>query len=236
MFGHLWSMETNSDSQRVCRRFCDEAAGSPKNISTRGSMAKYIMLRCCFGRLFASLSTWLACKRRAQRPRLTTPRLPPRPSRRNSGIGPEVATSLAWPLRVASLTKLQWLELRYGPLAVCGGVVRVGREAGRRGDADGLGAREGGNTLRFATSIPTHCHAQTASFPTTPGFPAPARYHRRSTLGPGSASALAASLAQLGSLSYLNRVGPGDVARSAGRPVVPESRRRRASQGEQVLY
>ncbi len=39
MSGHLWSimMETNSESQRVCRRCCDEAAGSPMNISTRGS-------------------------------------------------------------------------------------------------------------------------------------------------------------------------------------------------------
>jgi hypothetical protein len=32
------------------------------------------------------------------------------------------------------------------------------------------------------------------------------------------------------------RVGPGGVARAAGRPVVPEPRRRRASQGEQVLF
>jgi hypothetical protein len=91
MSGHLWSMETNSESQRVCRQCCDGAAGSPMNISTRWSMA----LRCCFGRLFASLSTWLAFQRRAQRPRLTTPRLPPRPSRRNNGIGPE---GLAGPL------------------------------------------------------------------------------------------------------------------------------------------
>ena len=32
------------------------------------------------------------------------------------------------------------------------------------------------------------------------------------------------------------RVGPGGVARSAGRPVVPEPRRRMASHGEQVLF
>jgi hypothetical protein len=115
-------------------------------ISTRWSM----VLRCCFRRLFASLSTWLACQRRAQRPRLTTPRLPPRPSRRNNGIGPKGATSLAGPL--ATITKLQWLELRYCPLAACGGVALGGREAGRRGNAVGLGAREGGNTLRFATT------------------------------------------------------------------------------------
>ncbi len=103
MSGHLWSMKTNSQSQRVCRQCCDEAAGSPMNISTRWSMA----LRCCFGRLFASLSTWLACQRRAQQPRLNTPgpRLPPRPSRRNNDICPEGATSLAGPL--ATLTKLQ---------------------------------------------------------------------------------------------------------------------------------
>jgi hypothetical protein len=234
MSGHLWSMKTNSESQRVCRRCCDEAAGSPMNISTRGSMA----LRCCFGRLFASLSTWLACQRRAQRPRLTTPRLPPRPSRRNNGIGPEGATSLAGPL--ATLTKPQWLELRYGPLAACGGVALGGREAGRRGNADGLGAREGGNTLCFAKSILPLCRQQTASFPTPPPPPAmtvgaPPR-RRRNTLGPGSASALAASLARLGGLPYLNRVGPGGVARSAGRPVVPEPRRRMASHGEQVLF
>ena len=115
MSDHLWSMETNSEFQRVCRQCCDGAAGSPMNISTRWSMA----LQCCFWRLFASLSTWIACQRRAQRPRLTTPRLPPRPSRRNNGIGPEGATSLAGPL--ATLTKLQWLELRYCPLAACGG-------------------------------------------------------------------------------------------------------------------
>jgi hypothetical protein len=150
-------METNSESQRVCRRCCDEATGSLMNMSTRGSNA----LRCCFkfGRLFASLSTWLDC-----RPCLTTPRLPPRPFRRNNGISPEGATSLAGPL--ATLTKLQWLELRYGHLAACGGVALGGREAWRRGNADGLGAREGGNTLRFATSIPPLCRQQTASFPT----------------------------------------------------------------------
>ena len=154
-------METNSELQRVCRQCCDGAAGSPMNISTRWSMA----LWCCFRRLFASLSTWLACQRRAQRPRLTTSRLPPRPSCRNNGIGPEGATSLAGPL--ATLTKLQWLELRYCPLAACG-VALGGREAGRRGNADGLGAREGGNTLRFAKSLPALCCTQTASFP-TPG-------------------------------------------------------------------
>jgi hypothetical protein len=155
------------------------------NISTRWSM----VLQCCFGRLFASLSTWLACQRRAQRPRLTTPRLPPRPSRRNNGIGPEGATSLAGPL--ATLTKLQWLELRYGPLAACEGVALDGREAGRRGNADGLCARERGNTLHFATSIPALCRAQTASFPTPPSPSAmtacaPLRCSRN-TLGPGSA-------------------------------------------------
>jgi hypothetical protein len=58
---------------------------------------------------------------------------------------------------------------------------------------------------------------------------------RCNTLGHGSASALAGSLAQLGGLQYLNSVGPGGVACSAGRPVVPEPRRRRASQGEQDL-
>ena len=177
------------------------------NSSTRWSMA----LWCCFGRLFASLSTWLACQRRAQRPRLTPPPLPPRPSRRNNGIGPEGATSLAGPL--ATLTKLQWLELRYCPLAACGGVALGEREAGRRGNADGLSAREGANTLHFATSIPALCRAQTASFPTplsqsamTAGAPPRSR---RNTLGPGSASARAASIALLGVLQFLNCVGPG---------------------------
>jgi hypothetical protein len=138
MSGHLSSMETNSESQRVCRQCCDGAAGSQMNIRTRWSMA----LRSCFGRLFASLSTWLACQRRAQRPRLITPRLPPRPSRRNKGIGPEGATSLAGPL--ATLTKFQWLELRYCPLAACegwrledgrpdGGEMRMGLVPGREG-------------------------------------------------------------------------------------------------------
>ena len=66
--------------------------------------------------------------------------------------------------------------------------------------------REG--ILRFATSIPQLCHQQTASFPTPPPPPAmtvcapPSR--RRNILGPCSASALAASLARLGGLSYLN--------------------------------
>jgi hypothetical protein len=199
-------METNSELQRVCRQCCD----SPMNISTRWSMA----LRCCFWRLFASLSTWRACQRRAQRPRLTTPWLPPRRSRRNNGISPEGATSLAGPL--ATLTKLQWLELRYCPLAACGGVALGEREAGRGGNADGLSAREGANTLHFATSIPALCRAQTASFPTPPSQSAmtagtPPR-RRRNTLGPGSASARAASLALLGGLQFLNRVGPGRVA------------------------
>ncbi len=164
------------------------------NISTRGSM----VLRCCFGRLFASLSTWLACQRRAQLPRLTTPLLPPRPSRRNKGIGQEGATSLAGPLQ--TLTKLQWPELGYCPLAACWGVALGGQEAGRRGGgtADGLGTREEGNTLRFATSTPPLCRAQTASFPTPPPPPAmtagaPPR-SRRNTLCPVSASALAALL------------------------------------------
>jgi hypothetical protein len=157
MSAHLWSMETNSELQRVCLQCCDGAAGSPMNISTRWSMA----LRCCFGRLFASFSTWLACQRRAQRPRLTTPLLPPRPSRRNNSIGSEGATSLAGPL--ATLTKLQWLELRYCPLAACGGVALGGQEAGRRGNADGLCAREGGNTLLFAASIPALCRRQPLS-------------------------------------------------------------------------
>jgi hypothetical protein len=39
---------------------------------------------------------------------------------------------------------------------------------------------------------------------------------RRNTLGPGSASALAASLTLLSGLQYLNSVGPGGVARSLG--------------------
>ncbi len=233
MSGHLWSMETNSKSQRVCRRCCDEAASSPMNINTRGSMA----LLCCFGNLFASLSTWLACQRRAQRPLLTTPRLPPRPSRRNNGIGQEGATSLAGPL--ATLTKLLWLELRYGPLAARGGGALGGREAGRRGTVDGLGAREGGNTpLRHVH--PSALRQQTASFPNPPLPPAmpagaPPR-RRRNTLGPCSASALAVSLARLGGLPYLNRVGPGGVARSAGLPVVREPWSRRASHCEQVLF
>ncbi len=127
---------------------------------------------------------------------------------------PEGVTSLAGPL--ATLTKLQWLDLRYCPLAACGGgamwtgVALGGLEAWRRGNADGFSAREGGNTLRFATSIPPLCRAQTTSFPTplpqppiTAGTP-PRR--RRNALGSGSASALAASLARLGGLSYLNFV------------------------------
>ena len=189
------------------------------NISTRWSMA----LRCCFRRLFASLSTWLACQRRAQLPHLTTPwpLLPPSPSRRNSGIGPEGATSLAGPL--ATLTTLQWLELRYCPLAACGGVALGEREAGRRGHADGLSAREGVNTLHFATSIPALCRAQTASFPTPPSpsrsamtAGAPPR-RRRNTLGPVSASARMESLARLCGLPYLNRVGlTASLARLGG--------------------
>jgi hypothetical protein len=236
MSGHLWSMEMNSESQRVCWRCCDEAAGSLMNISTRGSMA----LRCCFGRLFASLSTWLACQRRAQRPRLTTPRLPPRPSRRNNciGPGPEGATSLAGPL--ATLTKLQWLELRYGSPGGMRGVALGGREVGRRVNADGLGAREGGNTpLR---------HVHPSALPPAdrhfPQSPAPARYDSRRP-----------SPMQAQHPRPRQRVGPGGVAREAGRPdvpelhrpwrgvarsaewpVVPEPRHRRASQGEQVLF
>jgi hypothetical protein len=228
MSGHLWSMQTNSELQRVCWRCCDEAAGSPMNISTRGSMA----LWCCFGRLFASLSTWLASQRCAQRTRPTTAQLPPRPSRRNNGIGPEGATSLAGPLAIH--TKLQWLELRYGPLAACGGVALGGREAGRRGHADGLGAREGGRDY----SPLSHVHSS-ALPPADRLFPhSPASYprSRRNTLDSGSASALAASLARLGGLPYLNRVGPGGVARSAGRPVVPEPQRRTASHCEQVYF
>ena len=63
--------------------------------------------------------------------------------------------------RLATLTKLQWLELRYCRLAACGGVALGGREAGRRGNADGLGAREGGNC--FAMSIPQLCHQHWSS-------------------------------------------------------------------------
>jgi hypothetical protein len=72
---NVWPSLVDGDEQRVCWRCCDEAAGSPMNISTRGSIA----LQCCYGRLFASLSTWLACQRRDQLPRLTTPRFPHAP-------------------------------------------------------------------------------------------------------------------------------------------------------------
>ncbi len=204
MSGHLWSMETNSESQRVCRRCCDEAAGSPMNISNRGSM----VLRCCFRRLFASLSTWLACQRRAQRPRLTTPRLPPRPSRRNIGIDPEGATSLAGPL--ATLTKLQWLELRYDPLAACWGVALGGREAGRKGNADGLGARE----REYSPLRHVHPSALPPADSLFPHSPAPARYDSRLP-----------SPQQAQHPRPLQRVGPGGAARPAGRPAVPEPRR-----------
>jgi hypothetical protein len=186
------------------------------NVSTHGSMA----LRCCFGRLFASLSTRLACQRRAQQPRLTTPRLLPRPSRWNNGIGPEGATSLTGPL--ATLTKLQWLELRYGTLAACGRVALGGREAGRSGSADGFCAREGGNTLRFATPIPSALQRADRLFPHSP---APAPYDSRRPSPPQAQHPLPRQ-----------SVGPGGVARAAGRPVVPEPRRRRASQGEKALF
>jgi hypothetical protein len=145
--------------------------------------------------------------------------LPPRPSRRNNrigpeGIGPEGATSLAGPL--ATLTKLQWLELRYGPLVACGGVALGGREAGRRGNADGLGAREGGNTpLRHV-----HPSALPPADSLFPQSPVPARYDSRRP-SPTQAQ------------HPLQRVGPGGVARAAGRPAVPEAHRpwRRRSLG-----
>ncbi len=150
---------------------------------------------------------------------------------------PEGATSLAGPL--ATLTKLQWLELRYSPLAACG---REGGAwwTGGRAEGECGWAGEGRNTLCLAMSFPQPCRAQTASFPTSPPPPpmtagAPPR-RRRNALCPGSALALAASLARLGGMSYLNCLGPGGVARAAGRPVVPEPQCRMASQGEQVLF
>ncbi len=75
--------------------------------------------------------------------------------------------------------------------------------------------------------------------------------HRRSNaLGPCGASEIAASLARLGGISYVNlecapphplplglqHVGPGGVARVAVCPVVPGPQRRRAPQFEQVLF
>jgi hypothetical protein len=205
MSGHLWSMETNSESQRVCRRCCDEAAGSPMNISTCGSMG----LRCCFGRLFCA-ALYMACLP-AMCPTATPDHssLPPRSSRRNNCIGPEGATSLAGLL--ATLTKLQWLELRYGPLVACGGVALGGREAGRRGTADGLGVRdsEGGNTqLRHV-----HPSALPPADSLFPQSPAPARYDSRRP-----------SPTQAQHPRPRQRVGPGGVARAAGRPAVPEAR------------
>ncbi len=214
MSGHLWSMETNSESQRVCRRCCDEAAGSKMNISTRWSMA----LRCCFGRLFASLSTWLACQRCAQRPRLTTPRLPPRPSRRNCCIGPEGATSLAGPF--VTLTKLQWLELRYGPPGGMrgGGAWWTGGPGRAEGKYGWARCREGGNTpLRHVhpSALPPADHL-------FPQSPSPSRY-----------DSLRPSPTQAQHPRPRQRVGPGGVARAVGRPAVPEPHRpwRRRSLG-----
>ncbi len=204
MSGHLWSMATNSESQRVCRRCCDEAAGSPNEYQhSRVDGAA----RCCFRLLFASLSTWLACQRLAQRLRLTTPRLLPRPSRRNNCIGPEGATTFAGPL--ATLTKLRCLELRYGPLA-------VGRAEGESGWARCQGGRKyyplrhvRPSTLPCADSLFPH------SLP-------PARYDSRRPSPP-----------QAQRPRPRQRVGTGGVARAAGRPVVPEPCRpwRRRSRG-----
>jgi hypothetical protein len=242
-------METNSESQRMCQRCCDETACSTIDISTRGSMT----LWCCFSRLLASLSTWrdarLACQRRAQRPRLTPPPLPPRPSRRNNGIGPEGATSLAGPL--ATLTKLQWLELGYGPLAACEGVVLGGREAWRRGNADWLCAREGGETHCSATSTLSSAARRVRRRPPLPPVHVVAGTwaRPRAATDGGSDGALHSPLARPRPLDSRRpsppqverprprrRVGPGGVARAAGRPVVPEPQRRRALQGEQVLF
>jgi hypothetical protein len=202
------------------------------NISTCWSMVK---LR-CFWRLFASLSTWLACQRRAQRPRLTTPLLPPRPSSRNNGISPEGA-SLDGPL--ATLTNSSGLSSGTLPWRHVGGWSLVDERPG--GGEMRMGLVPGSEGILSASPSPS-LHSAARRQPLSP-LPRPVRYDirrpprsKRNTLGPGSASALAASLALLGGLPYLNSVGPGGVARSAGRPVVPEPRRRRASHCEQVLF
>ncbi len=183
------------------------------NISTRWSMA----LRCCFGRLFASLSTWLACQRCAQRPHLTTHRLPPRPSRRNNGIGPEGATSLAGPL--STLTKLQWLELRYSPLVACvggGAWWTGGRAEGKCGWAWCQGGRE------YSPLRHVHPCALPRADSLFPLSPVPVRYDSRRP-----------SPSQAQHPRPRQRVGPGGVPRAAGRPAVSEPRRpwRRLSLG-----
>ncbi len=99
-------------------------------------------LRRCAACLCASLSPWRgarpACHARAQPP---CPTPPPRPSRRDSGIGPEGATSLVGPL--ATLTKLEILDLRYGWLPW---VVRAGR--GMSDDRWRGGGLKGGGRLK----------------------------------------------------------------------------------------
>jgi hypothetical protein len=182
------------------------------NISTRWSMA----LLCCFRRLFASLSTWLACQRRAQRPNLTTPRLPPLPSSRNNGIGPEGATSLVGPL--ATLTKLQWLELRCGPLVACWGVGAWwtgGRAEGKCRWARCQGGRD--SPLRHVHPCPLP-----RADSLLPHSPVPVRCDSRRPSPP-----------QAQHPRPRQRVGPGGVPRAAGLPAVPEQRRpwRRRSLG-----
>ena len=90
-----------------------------------------------------------------------------------------------------------------------GWVALGGREAWRRGNADGLGAREGGNYSPLRHVPPSALPRADSLFPHSP---APARY------------------------DSMNRVDIGSVAGSAGRLVVREPRRRRASYGKQVFF
>jgi hypothetical protein len=85
-----------------------------------------------------------------------------------------------------------------------------GRAEGKCGWARCQPAREGGNTLRFATSIPALCRAQTASFPPHPAMTAGAPPRRRRNTNPRSRQ----------------RICLGSVARSAG---LAKPRRRTAS-------
>ncbi len=180
-----------------------------------------VLLRASF-----CFALYMACQRHAHQPRLATSRLPPRPSRRNKGIGPEGATSLARPL--VTLAKSQGLELRYGRLAACGGGAwwTGGRAEGKCEWAWCQGGREycqlrhvHPSALPRADRLFPHSRQlwQPAPLPAvgaTPSAPAARRpWWCRSrgwaTCRTWTASALAASLARLGGLSYLNLCVPG---------------------------
>jgi hypothetical protein len=174
------------------------------NISTRGSME----LRCCFGRLFVLLYTWVACQRPAQRPRITTPRLPPRPSRSNTRRAPRASPGPSRPSPSSGSSGLisgtaPWLHAGGWRLVDGGGAWWTGGRA--EGECGWAWCQEG---RKYSPLHHVHPSAQTASLPTPLPPPpttvgAPPR-RRRNALGPCSASALAASLARLGGLPYLN--------------------------------